>query len=209
MNGFFVVAMAVAVVGYLSAAALTTVETPDSESIVRQVYAAMNAGDVEAAMTLFADDATVTIRPASVATGRSDLHGKAQIRSVFQAVVAQSDRGEIVGPVEVSGDEVHVRARYSGDHLRRLGIDTLEDTASWVVRDSKIQSAVTTYTPESVAALERARAVAAQAQAHPVLTTSLPEFALGGYAVIAGLGLLGSVVLGALVWRRFSAPHRA
>jgi hypothetical protein len=133
----------------------------DPESVIRGYINAANTGDVEAALSFWADDATYTVLPAAF-TGQSTFVGKTQIRPLIEAFAAQHSRSEIQEPLLVDGERVSGRFRSAVDSFRQLGIEALESTAGAVVRDGKIQTATYRFTPESVARLEAARSAAAQ-----------------------------------------------
>jgi ketosteroid isomerase-like protein len=135
----------------------TTGQGPtDPSDVIRAYVEAANAGDVEAALACWADDATYTVVPAAF-TGQSVFTGKAQIRSLLEAFVAQHSRTEIMD-LHVDGARVTAQARSGVDSVRRLGINALEATAEAIVRDGKIQSATYTFSPEAAALLATARA---------------------------------------------------
>jgi ketosteroid isomerase-like protein len=128
----------------------------DPAAVIRAYTDAANAGDVEAALACWADDATYTVLPATF-SGQSVFTGKAQIRSLAEAFVAQHSRTELED-LRVDGGRVTARARSVVDSVRQLGIDALEATAEAIVRDGKIQAATYTFTPQSAALLATARA---------------------------------------------------
>ena len=93
--------------------------------------------------------------PAAV-TGQSVLAGKLQLRALAETLVARHSRTELED-LRVDGERVTARARSSMDSVRRPGIAALEATAEAIVRDGKIQSATSTFSPEAVALLAAAR----------------------------------------------------
>jgi ketosteroid isomerase-like protein len=124
--------------------------------VLRAYTEAANAGDVEAALACWADNATYTVLPAAV-TGQSVFAGKVQLRALAEALVAQHSRTELED-LRVDGERVTARARAIMDSVRHLGIDALEATAEALVRDGTIQSATSTFSPEAAALLATARA---------------------------------------------------
>jgi len=128
----------------------------DPADVMRAYTDAANAGDLEAALACWADDAIYTVLPAAF-TGQSIFTGKAQIRSLAEAFVAQHSRTELED-LRVDGERVTAHARSALDSVRRLGIDALEATAEAIVHDGKIQSATYTFTPRSAQLLATSRA---------------------------------------------------
>jgi ketosteroid isomerase-like protein len=128
----------------------------DPAAVLRGYADAANAGDVEAALACWADDATYTVLPAAL-TGQSVFSGKAQLRALLEAFVAQHSRTELED-LRADGERVTARARSIMDSVRRLGTGALEATAEAIVRDGKIQSATYTFSPEAAALLATARA---------------------------------------------------
>jgi ketosteroid isomerase-like protein len=124
--------------------------------VIRGYANAANAGDVEAALACWADDATYTVLPAAF-TGQSVFAGKMQLRALLEAFVAQHSRTKLED-LRVDGERVTARARSVIDSVRRLGIDALEATAEAIVRDGKIQAATSTFSPDAAALLATARA---------------------------------------------------
>ena len=129
-------------------------------AVIRGYIAAANAGDVDAALSYWAEDAIYTVLPAAF-TGQSEFVGKAQIRALVEAFAAQHSRSEIDEPLAVDGERVSGRFQSAIDSFRELGIDSLDSMAEAIVRDGKIQSATYRFTPESIARLAAARAAVA------------------------------------------------
>ena len=135
---------------------LLTIGSSVPAAVVAAFDAALNAGDLDAVLGLFAEDAVVR-------TQTGTYTGPQQLRSLFRGLLAEhfqfqtSDR-------RVSGDTETHTARVSTDEWRRLGIAPLEARAEVVVRGGKISSFAVTYTPESLARLQAAQARSAPAQ---------------------------------------------
>ena len=127
-----------------------------SEAVIRGYIAAANTGDVDTALSYWADDAIYTVLPAAF-TGQSEFVAKAQIRALVEAFAAQHGRSEIDEPLAVDGERVSGRFRSANDSFRELGIDSLDSVAEAIVRDGKIASATFRFTPESIARLAAAR----------------------------------------------------
>jgi hypothetical protein len=139
---------------------ITRLTAARAAAVIQGYIAAANAGDVDAALSYWADDAAYTVLPAAF-TGQSEFVGKAQIRTLVEAFPAQHRRSEIDEPLAVDGERVSGRFRSANDSFRELGIDSLDSMAEAILHDGKIQSATYRFTPESIARLAAARAALA------------------------------------------------
>jgi hypothetical protein len=126
----------------------------DPASAMAAVDAALNVGDVDAALALFADDAAVT-EPSGLYPGRRP------IRRYLQDLAAQHYHAE-AGRYDVEGDVVTGVKLVSLDDWRRLGLAPLDVVAEAVVQDEQIRTLVIALTAEAEARLAAARAVGAR-----------------------------------------------
>jgi ketosteroid isomerase-like protein len=139
---------------------------------------AVNAGDLEGVLSYYADDAVFETVPFNTYTGIEEIRAYMEEAIALNATV----ESEVL---QVEGDTVTLRSRYTDDDLRALGL-TLEGIQVVTFRDGKVVSSVWTATDETMAALEAAM-------------VALPETggeALPMYAVLGALG--GLAILGAL-----------
>ena len=127
-------------------------QATDPLSIADAYLAALNAGDVEAAVAFFADDAVRTSGPVQVT-------GKDEIRRDVERLVAMRVSVETVGPRQVAGDRVTWLQNVSTDGARNLGAAPFQVDAELVGQGGKIKSYTTTVRPESQARLDAAQAV--------------------------------------------------
>ena len=152
---------------------VTPVPTPDPAAVIKSLAAALNAGNVDAVMAFYADDATITNKPAPA--GQSGvLTGKAQIRGFIQNLVAGNFSGE-VSNLKVVGDKITLTGTLSTDTYRKLGVAPIVIEEEAVIVGGKIKSETMTVTPESLAKIQAA--MAAQAKAAPptaIPPTSVP-----------------------------------
>lgn len=154
----------------------------DPAAVAKALANAVNAGDVEAALALFADDAVVdTGSPASPYTG------KEEIRAWLEGMVATNFQIEIE-ILQVEGDTVTERDKFSDDDLRNLGIAPLEGISKITVQDGKITALIFTFTDESLAKLQAAMAALPETGGDAFPTYAL-VMALGGLAILGGLSL--------------------
>jgi len=190
----FAVAMFLTLVGPAQALAQSTA---DPRAVVDAFDAALNAGNVEATVALFAPDAVIRTQGRVYA-------GTGQIRALFTELVAQHIRFDSADH-KVTGDTETHTATVSRDDWRNLGIAWLDASAEVVLQAGKIRTFTVTYTPDSLERLQaaQARAGGPRAQASPVpaqIPTALPRtgevaspigllMTVGGGLVVAGLGL--------------------
>lgn len=152
----------------------------DPEAVIRSVYEALNAGDVEAALAIFADDAVLDLG----AFGR--FSGKEELRASFEREVSLNAHWELED-AQVEGNTVTFTSRYTSDDMRALGV-TLEATEVVTIQDGLIVTDTWTITEESIAELQAAMATLPQTGG-AVFPFHVVAMALGGLAVCGGLGL--------------------
>ena len=122
----------------------------DPEALARAVKEAMSAGDLEAVLALYADDAVLDLGAMGRISGKEELRGFFQDRFSHHATWETSD-------YQVEGNAVTFKSRYSSDRMRSLGV-TLEATEVIVIENGKIATDTWTATDESMAAYRAARA---------------------------------------------------
>ena len=147
----------------------------------------MNAGDVDAAMTLYADDAVVKLVPALPPGSPDTYTGAEEIRAWFEGLVAVNWKGEIE-ILQVEGDTVTTESRTWADPTCQMGIAPLEATLVYTVQDGKIKGWTWTLSDESLAKLQAAMAALPEIGGEAFPTYAL-VMALGGLAILGGLGL--------------------
>ena len=121
--------------GVPAAASMPTAasETHDPVAVVKALDAACNRGDIEGVMALFADDAILKdpVEP--------KIHtGKQQIREWF---VPQMGHFQVeTRDHRVTGNTVTWRGTLTGDIVRQMGSEVLDEAAEAVVQGGKITS---------------------------------------------------------------------
>jgi len=178
----------------LPTAVLAQAMTP--EEVVTALIEAETAGDLEAQIALFADDATFSVLPPSPDMPGPTVVGTDAIRAFLEAIVARHAdfTREITG---VEGNTVTTLVRYVDDDLRSLGLESIEATEEYVIQDGKITEYTWTTTDESVAEL--------MAAMPPETVPETGEGAFPTYAVIMAIGgLTISVGLGLTLLHRRS-----
>lgn len=124
-------------------------------AVVAAYAAALNAGDVEGILALYADNAVHVALPAE---GTGVCLGKEQVRLFYEQGAANGDRLEVVdGTLEIAGDRATFAARVASERWRELGLETLGANAEVVFKDGRIATNVLVLTPASVRALLTAR----------------------------------------------------
>ena len=127
---------------------LLTACGPKSMDVINSWLAALNKGDVDAALSQLAEGATVTIIPP--AEGDGIYNGHAEIRGWYESMVAAKGSGSLKD-CKVDGETITCHNTYADDGLKAMGVDFIEGTWIAIVRDGKIQSYTFTITPESLA----------------------------------------------------------
>jgi ketosteroid isomerase-like protein len=159
----------------------------DPVDVVMALQEATQAGDIEAQLALFADDAVYTLIPP--APGMSGpLVGKDAIRARREELPALNAQSSIEIR-QVDGDTVTALSRYSDDDLRGMSIDFIEGIEEYVIQDGKISTYTWTITDESLANLMAATpSPEALPETGGKAFTYLLVIVLGALAVVAGLG---------------------
>ncbi len=129
----------------------------DPLSVVEALDATLNAQNVDGALALFADDATVRQSPPPPGSTGPYL-GKAAVRTFLASIVAQHIHFDLAAPRQVAGERVTWINNTSIDPWRNLGIAPLQGQGDATVHGGKIVSLTITLTPDSMAKLQRALA---------------------------------------------------
>jgi hypothetical protein len=125
------------------------------ETLVQELGAALNAGDVDAAMALMADNAVFTVDFA----GNLELYnGSDEIRTLYSGLVAGNFRIETT-PESIEGNTVTTLTKTWGDGVPGDGPNTAVEV--YVVEDGKIASITWTPTDETIAKYQAMMAEAA------------------------------------------------
>jgi hypothetical protein len=170
-------------------------QEPDPMSIINAWLEALNAGDIDAALSYLADDGVVQIVPPAPGTS-GVFTGREEVRGWYETVVGQNGVTTL-SDYQVDGETVTCVNTYAEDSFRSLGIDSVVGEWVAVVREGKLQSYTFTMSDESLAAL--------MAAISPSVMPETGGSALPIYAVVAILGgLIGvsGLGLGMLQWHR-------
>lgn len=129
----------------------------DPESVYRAAYDALNAGDVDAMMALYAEGAVSVALPPPPDTDGVFV-GKEAIRNSINVWVAWHTHTDFTD-LHVHGDSVTFTALYVDDVFREIGVFPVEFSGTAVVQDGLIQSEAWHIRPNSWARLEAAIAL--------------------------------------------------
>jgi hypothetical protein len=133
------------------------VSSDDPAALIESYLAAANAGDLEAILKLYADDAVHIFLPTPDGSAGVCL-GKTNFRMWYAQSLANGDRLELEdGTLAVDGNQASFVTHISSEPWRALGLETLTAQADLVVIDGRIMTHVVTLTPESVRKLQAAR----------------------------------------------------
>lgn len=133
----------------------TAVQAQEETSpfVVEAVYAAVSAGDIDAALELLADDAVLTILPAPMGQEDAAFVGKEEIRAWYEALHAGNSRAEFDN-VRMDGDRATWTARFWNDLFESLGIAPAEFEGVAILHDGKVQSMIWSQSAEFKAKMD-------------------------------------------------------
>jgi hypothetical protein len=133
------------------------IASDDPAALIAAYLAAVNAGDLDAILELYADDAVHIFLPTPDGSA-GVCFGKAQFTMWYEQSLANKDRVELAdGSLAVDGNQATFLTRNSSEPWRTLGLESLEAKADLVVIDGRIMTHVVTLTPDSVRQLQAAR----------------------------------------------------
>jgi ketosteroid isomerase-like protein len=133
----------------------------DPAAVIEAYLAAVNAGDLEAILDLYADDAVHIFLPTPDGSAGVCL-GKVNFRMWYEQSLTNGDRVEMEdGTLAVDGNQATFITRISSEPWRKLGVETLEAKTDLVVINGHIATHLVTLTPESVRTLQAARGISA------------------------------------------------
>jgi hypothetical protein len=123
---------------------------PAPDSLAQQLVEAVNARDLDAALSLFARDAVASVGSSAPFSGRTEI--QTWLERLF------ADNVELARVEILAQDENSFRARYSlaMDHARALGLASLEGTGEMAIQEGRITALSFSLSEESRAELVRA-----------------------------------------------------
>ena len=124
----------------------------DPLTVVQNLLAALNAGNLDAAVALVADNATIRYVPPEYGPPNNCCTGKAAIRGAYGALVTGKSQFTPVAPLQAAGDTVTGRIRQTGAGVRASGLAFVDADVTFTVRDGLMVGQVVAFTPETIAA---------------------------------------------------------
>lgn len=170
-------------------------DTQEPESVARGLEAAVDAGDVDAALAYYAEDAVVDFRPRNVAPG-VPFEGHKEIRTWLEMNAAQNTQIDVTID-EIENGTLTASITATGDQYRQMGIESVQLTDVLVIEDGLITSQTITLSEESAAQIQAAMQAAEQpgfsnasAEGHFAATLNVgPNVAAGvGTCDLDGMG---------------------
>jgi hypothetical protein len=152
----------------------------DTVAVVTAMYEAFNAGDIDAFLTLYAEDAIIDIVPFGAHSGHEE------IRTWAEGLMALNAEMELE-ILHVDGNTVTVKSWYSDDDWRALGI-VLEAVEELTVQDGKISVDTWITTDETLAEVQTAMAALPETGG-VAFPTYAPVMVLGSLGILVGIGL--------------------
>ena len=144
----------------ISSARFAPASGDDPAAVIEAYIAAANAGDLEAILDLYADDAFHIHLPSADGSPGVCV-GKDQFRMWYEQSLAHGERVALdKGTLVVDGNQASFRVRISSEPWSKLGLEALEAQSEVVVIDGRIATHVVLLTPDSVRQLQAARGTA-------------------------------------------------
>ena len=128
----------------------------EKENVLTAMEDALNAGDVEATMALFTDDAIIKVLFGDAKPPSSHI-GREQVRAFMEKLAAMNFKIQ-VEILQVFGDIVVTRTKTWMDPTIKLGIAPLDYIEIYSIQDGKIKGFVDISTDETVAKIKAALA---------------------------------------------------
>jgi hypothetical protein len=170
----------------------------DPAAVVIASVEPLSRGDMDAVMAYWADDAVMEVVHLD-----ATYTGAAEIRALFEGLLAQNFEMHIAEVLQVEGDTVTTRTSMGTDDTRGLGVP-IESTQVYTVQDGKITALTCSWSEESLAALQ----AAVEAAAETLPETGGDPFAIRALLMsLSGLTVLGGGTLGLELRRRRSRGH--
>ena len=161
----FIVLLAMLIIFALNSS-LYAQET-DPAKVLNALADSLNAGDVDAAITLYAPDAVINIVPPL--PGLPDTFtGLKEVRGWLEILVGMKLKIEGLEMLQMEGDKAKIKIIISSDLTRGLNIAFLELIEEYIIQGGKIKGYTISITEESAEKMQAA--MANQAEKENVLT---------------------------------------
>jgi hypothetical protein len=147
---FLRIILAIAVIVCGCGAIAADANKPDAASVTNAMYAAVGAGNVDAAVSFFADDG-YNIGPSGKKTT-----GKEELRVLISFWVKENVQIDRASNVRVLGDMTILRADIASKWCDDLGISPVQVVSIVTMDGNKIKSVNGYYTPRSIEKMTKA-----------------------------------------------------
>jgi hypothetical protein len=107
------------------------------EAIAKTFIEASDSGNIERCLSLLSDDVVFSQNPPGV-----KLDGKDQYEAVLRETINWHHKYSVTSSYEVDDDSVTFTAKVSGDDFRIMGMDYINISYEFLVRDGKISSII-------------------------------------------------------------------
>lgn len=133
----------------------THAQANDLEQLAVERIQALVTGDLDKAMSYYADDVTLTFTT-PLPNVPAEVQGKEGVRAVLEGFVADNVSGELTG-LSSEGNTVTAKLEITTDTFEQLGVAPVGVTEVYTFNDeNKIQSYTFTISDESLAAIQAA-----------------------------------------------------
>jgi len=161
----FIVLLAMVIIFALTSSVYA--QETDPAKVLNTLADSLNAGDVDAALTLYAPDAVLNIVPPLPGLPGT-FTGSKEIRGWLEILVGMNLKIEGMEILQVEGDKVKIKVKTSSDFARGFNMAFMELIEEYTIQDGKIKGITITITNESAEKLQAA--MANQAEKENVLT---------------------------------------
>jgi len=141
--------------GLLASSAPVAAQETNPAAVIKAVYDAVAAKDIDSAMALVADDMVLTIIPPPAAKPGGTFVGKEEIRNWYEGLAKGNGRAEFSN-VTVSGNAATWKALWWGAYFEKLGVAPAEFEGVSIARGGLLKAATWILTEEFLARLEAA-----------------------------------------------------
>ena len=128
----------------------------DAAAVVEGVYAAVEMGDIDAAVELLAEDAVLTLVPAPGGMDGTFV-GKEEIGGWFENLAAENGRFEF-SDIRTEGNTATLKLLFHSDHFDGIVGGPAEFDGAAVVQDGLWKAVSWVFTPEFIAEMDAAMA---------------------------------------------------
>lgn len=151
IGGSGLAAAGIALTGRMGPSAFATHDDlADPAATIAAYVAAVNAGDLDAILATYTDDAIHVALPTPDGSA-GVCRGKGEFRIFYEQALANGERIELVkDSLVVAGEQTTFRVRTTSEPWTKLGLGALEADAEAIVVGGCIQTHVVMLTPEAV-----------------------------------------------------------